>query len=160
MSTLPFKSACDDDDVCAGEQVTCTRGRCLCRSNFFNDEGSCRKYKPSEPSHSIVKHWSSILFNGLWSRPVNGCTTCNQSITDETNHTVVISHIIAPRHKVDSEIISNRCSHIWLCNRSLDGDTLQLQNGGHASDVSQSYTSSGMMPVSISPSNNMNYCRA
>ena len=38
----------------------------------------------------------------------------------------------------DSEITSNRCNHIiWLCNRSLDGDDLQLQNGGRHSDVAQ-----------------------
>ena len=43
---------------------------------------------------------------------------------------------------IDSEITSNRCNHIWLCNRSLDGYTLQLQNGGRPCDVAQSYTSS------------------
>ena len=45
---------------------------------------------------------------------------------------------------IDSEIISNRCNHIWLCNRSVYfyAYTLQLQNGGRASDVAQSYTSS------------------
>ena len=36
---------------------------------------------------------------------------------------------------IDSEITSNRCNHIWLCNRSLDGDNVQLQNGGRPNDV-------------------------
>ena len=48
-----------------------------------------------------------------------------------------ISHIIAPRHMIDREITSNRCNQIWLCNHSLDGDTLQLQNGERPSDVAQ-----------------------
>ena len=43
---------------------------------------------------------------------------------------------------VDSRITSNRCNHIWLCNQSLDGDTLQLQNDRRPCDVAQSYTSS------------------
>ena len=38
---------------------------------------------------------------------------------------------------IDSEIASNRCNHIWLCNRSPDGYTLQLQSGGRPSDVAQ-----------------------
>ena len=38
---------------------------------------------------------------------------------------------------IDSGITSHRCNHIWLCNRSLDGDTLQLRNGGCPSDVAQ-----------------------
>ena len=38
---------------------------------------------------------------------------------------------------IDCEITSNRCNHNWLCIRSLDGDTLKLQNGGHPSDVAQ-----------------------
>ena len=49
-------------------------------------------------------------------------------------------HIPPPKRPdimIDSEITSNRCNHIWLCNRSLDGDTLQLQNGGHPSDIAQ-----------------------
>ena len=37
----------------------------------------------------------------------------------------------------DSEITLNRCNPICLCNRSLDGDTLPLQNGGRSSDVVQ-----------------------
>ena len=44
-------------------------------------------------------------------------------------------HIIASRRTKDSEIISNPCPHICLCNRSLDGETVQLQNGGRPSDV-------------------------
>ena len=46
---------------------------------------------------------------------------------------------------IDSEIISNRCNHIWLWNRSLDGYTLQLQNGGRSCDIAQSCTSSDDM---------------
>ena len=38
---------------------------------------------------------------------------------------------------IDSEITSNRCNHIWLCTRSLDGDTVQLQNGELPCDVAQ-----------------------
>ena len=38
---------------------------------------------------------------------------------------------------IDSKTTSNRCNHIWLCNRSLDGDDLQLQNGGRQSDIAQ-----------------------
>ena len=34
-------------------------------------------------------------------------------------------HILLRPDMIDSEIISNRCNHIWLCNRSLDGNTLQ-----------------------------------
>ena len=56
-------------------------------------------------------------------------------IYTETNPIVFIAHNIAPRHMIGSEITSNRCDNIWLCNRSLDGDTLQLQN---PSDVAQS----------------------
>ena len=63
----------------------------------------------------------------------------------ETNPIVFISHIIVPRHTTVSEIISNRCNRIWLCNRSLDGDTLRLQNGGCPSDVPESYTSSDLI---------------
>ena len=55
----------------------------------------------------------------------------------ETNMILFISHIIAPRHMIDSEIISNPGNHIWLCNDSLDGDTLQFKNGGHPSDVAE-----------------------
>ena len=55
----------------------------------------------------------------------------------ETNPIVFISNMIALRHMFDSKITSNRSNHIWLCNRSLDGDTLQLQNEGHTSDVAQ-----------------------
>ena len=43
---------------------------------------------------------------------------------------------------IDSEIISNRRNHIWQCGHSLDGDSLQLQNGGCPSDVAQSYSTS------------------
>ena len=39
---------------------------------------------------------------------------------------------------IDSEIISQRCNHSWLCNTSLDGDTVQLPNGGRPSDVAHS----------------------
>ena len=60
----------------------------------------------------------------------------------ETNPIVFISHIIAPRQMLDDEIISNRCNHFRLCNRSLDGNTIRLQNGGRPSDVAQSHTSS------------------
>ena len=98
-----------------------------------------------ELSHSSIQRGASILFHGQWSRLVNGCTTCNQTVTDsacmhkytETNPIVFISHIIAPRHMIDSEIASNRCDHICPRNRSLDGDTLQVQNGGHPSDIAQ-----------------------
>ena len=49
-----------------------------------------------------------------------------------TGTTVVfISVISAPRHdkqELASEIISNRCNNIRLCNRSLDGETLHLQS--------------------------------
>ena len=38
----------------------------------------------------------------------------------ETHPIIFISFIIVPRHTIDSEITSNRCKHIWLCNRSLD----------------------------------------
>ena len=40
---------------------------------------------------------------------------------------------------IDKRIISNLRNRIWLCNSSLDGYILQLQNGGHPSDVAQSY---------------------
>ena len=43
----------------------------------------------------------------------------------------------------NNNLTLNRCNLIWLCNRSLDGATLQLQNGGRTSDTAQSYTSSG-----------------
>ena len=85
----------------------------------------------------------SILVRGQWSRLVNSCTTCNQSVTDysihntETKATVFISHIIAHRHMIDNKKTSNRCNHIWLWKCSLDGDTLQLQNGRHPSDVAK-----------------------
>ena len=36
---------------------------------------------------------------------------------------------------MDSELISNRYRHIWVCNRLLDGETIQLQNGEGQSDV-------------------------
>ena len=39
---------------------------------------------------------------------------------------------------------SSRVALLWMCNRSLDGYSHQLQNGGHPSDVALSYTSSGM----------------
>ena len=58
----------------------------------------------------------------------------------ETNPIVFISHIIAPRLMIHSEITTNRCNQIWLCNRSLDGDTvgtLQLQSRERQSDVAQ-----------------------
>ena len=57
----------------------------------------------------------------------------------ETNPIVSKSHIIAPRHKLDSEMISIRCVG-WLS--SLDGDTRLLLNGGRPIDGAQSYTSS------------------
>ena len=38
---------------------------------------------------------------------------------------------------IDSEITSNRCNHSWLFNRSLDGDTRQIQNGERSSDIAQ-----------------------
>ena len=53
-----------------------------------------------------------------------------------------ISHIIALRHMIGSEITSNRYNNYGLCNRSLDADTVQLQNGGRSSDVAQYMTSS------------------
>ena len=92
---------------------------------------------------SSVIHGTSILIHGQWRHLVNGCSTCNQSVAysahAETNPIVFISHIIAPRHMVDNEITSNRCRQIRLCNRSLDGDILQLQNGGRPSDVANIY---------------------
>ena len=60
----------------------------------------------------------------------------------ETNHIVFISHIWLLPDMIDSEIISNRCNHIWLCNRSLDGYTLKLQNDGRPCGVVRLYTSS------------------
>ena len=44
---------------------------------------------------------------------------------------------------IDIEITSNRSNYIWLCDSSLDGYTLQLQNGVHPRDVAHYYTSSG-----------------
>ena len=41
-----------------------------------------------------------------------------------------------PHNDIDSEITSTRCNHIWLCNRSLDGETLQLRNGGRSIMIS------------------------
>ena len=35
-----------------------------------------------ELSHSFVSRRTSILFYGQWSRLVNGCTKCNQNVTD------------------------------------------------------------------------------
>ena len=55
---------------------------------------------------------------------------------------VFILHIIPPRNMIDSEITSNRCKHIRLCSRSLDGSTRHLQNGRCPSDVAQSCSSS------------------
>ena len=51
---------------------------------------------------------------------------------------------------IDSELTSNRYNNIWLCNRSLDGEILQLQNGGRPCDVAQSYISSGVSYLSHS----------
>ena len=50
--------------------------------------------------------------------------------------TVFISNIALKRDR--QRTTSNRCNHIWLCNRSLDDNT-QLQNGGGPSDIAQSY---------------------
>ena len=47
---------------------------------------------------------------------------------------------------IDSRITSNQCNHIWLCNHSLNGGTLQLQNGGRPSDIAQ-YASSGLVYI-------------
>ena len=59
----------------------------------------------------------------------------------ETSPIVFISHIIiVPTHMIDSEKISNLCNQIWLCNRSLDDEALQLENGRRPCDVAQSYT--------------------
>ena len=88
------------------------------------------------------------MVHGQWSRLVNGCTTCNQRVTDyacirnKINPIIFTSHIISPRHIIDSKLKSNRCNHIWLCSHSLDGDILQLQNDGCPSDIAQPYTSS------------------
>ena len=85
---------------------------------------------------------TSILFPGQCSSLVNGCTTYSRATQSlhaytETNMILFISHIIAPRHMRDSEIISNPGNHIWLCNDSLDGDSLQFKNGGRPSDVAE-----------------------
>ena len=45
--------------------------------------------------------------------------------------------ILRPDRMIDSEIAPHRCNHIWLCKRSLDGGTLQLQNWELTSDVAQ-----------------------
>ena len=68
------------------------------------------------------------------SRTVHAC--CEDT---ETNPIVVMSHVIALRHydMIDSEITSNRCNHIWPCNRSLDGDILHIQNGDLPNDAAQ-----------------------
>ena len=58
----------------------------------------------------------------------------------ETNP--IVYCILLRPDMLDSEITSNRCNHIWLCNHSLDGDTIQLQNDGRPSDVAQAYASS------------------
>ena len=69
---------------------------------------------------------------------MNVCTTCNQSVIHTLYaYTGTNPSIIAPRHVIDNEITPNRYNHIWMCNRSLDGDTLQLQNVGRPSDVTQ-----------------------
>ena len=66
---------------------------------------------------------------------MNGCTTCNQSVTDSACIPTQIlwyflSRLLLRPDMIDREIISNLCDQIWLCNRSLDGCTLQLQSGG------------------------------
>ena len=52
-----------------------------------------------------------------------------------TNCIVFISYIIEPRHV-------RECNHICLCNRSVDGETVQLQNGECPRDVAQPHSSS------------------
>ena len=80
---------------------------------------------------------------------MNGRTTCNQSVTDSSciylnkSYSIYIAYYCAQTYMTNSEITSNRCNHTWLCRRSLDGDTLQLQNGGCPCDLAQSYSSSG-----------------
>ena len=83
-------------------------------------------------------------------RLVSGCIIYDQSSTDSPciywnkSYSVFISHNIIwlLPDMIDSEIISNRCNHIWLCNRSLDGYTLKLQNDGRPCGVVRLYTSS------------------
>ena len=74
---------------------------------------------------------------------MSGCTTCHHSVTDsacifETNCVVFINRILLRPDMIDSEITTQSCS------RSLDGETLKLQDGGRPCDVAQSYTSSGI----------------
>ena len=38
------------------------------------------------------------------------------TLTHAAKLVVRLSHIIATRHMIDSEITSNRCNHISLCN--------------------------------------------
>ena len=52
-------------------------------------------------------------------------------------------------YQIDSEVTSNRCNHIWLCNGSLDGDTFKFQNGVRPSDVAQLYSGSVESVTSI-----------
>ena len=106
----------------------------------------------------VYCRWAESFLRLTWdvhfcSWTVDGCTTWQPRASQTlhahcadtgTNPLVFISHTIVPRHRIDSEITSKRCNHIWLCNRSLDGDNLQLQNGGRPSDVAQSYTSSAI----------------
>ena len=66
---------------------------------------------------------------------MDGCTTCNQSVTDS-------ACILSRPDMIDSEITSN---HIWLGNCSLNGETLLSQNGGRPNDIAQSYTGSDNM---------------
>ena len=84
-------------------------------------------------SRSFVYLGASILVNGQWRRL--HATKCIHR--QRAYNLLFISHIIAPKHMIGSEITPNRCNHIWLCNRSLDGYTIQLQNGGRPSDVPQ-----------------------
>ena len=79
--------------------------------------------------------------HGQWRRLVNNVVTkasrtMHADCADTgTNHIVFISHISVPIRTIDSETISKRCNHIWLCSRSLDGDIRLLQNGDRPSDV-------------------------
>ena len=58
-----------------------------------------------------------------------------------SNPIVFVLYIIAPRHMIDSEKSSNRCSHNWQCNRSLDGNTLQCHLYYYSSTVRKNLSS-------------------
>ena len=89
---------------------------CTAPGSVLDTGGKYRGVCDSGHNQSYV---TSILCHGQWSRLVNGCTTCTQTVADSTciyrkKYCIIfISHIIAPRHNMtDSEIMSNRCNHV------------------------------------------------